>query len=326
MKNKIKVSLIFKKDYNYFDPKHFDRTTKDFFLDSLNKNERLELSLYPCENEFDVNNLKGNCDIILLANNRTDATPENLIGINKSEIPVVARVGDPHHAEKYDQLSFHKQWKINSYFGTIPKAYFYKYYPESFTYENVIFGLEPDIYKNLKLFDLRIKNKILNSGATGKLNLKSRIAVSLLKPRNSGWYFYKLRTKCNNLSYVDYRGIRGAQFPNSNYPEYLSQYQSAIAATTYYPTQKYWEIPAAGCLTFMEITQNNHGDYLGFKDNETAIFINEKNYEEKFQNYLSDPENSKWKEIANAGRNYTMKNLTNYNATDKLVEIFEKLI
>ena len=51
-----------------------------------------------------------------------------------------------------------------------------------------------------------------------------------------------------------------------------------------------------------------------------------KNYKEKFQNYLSDPENSKWKEIAEAGCDYTMKNLTNYNATEKLVEIFEKLI
>ena len=76
----------------------------------------------------------------------------------------------------------------------------------------------------------------------------------------------------------------------------------------------------------MEITQKNHGDYLGFKDNETAIFINEKNYKEKFQNYLSDPKNSKWKEIAEEGCDYTMKNLTNYNATEKLVEIFEKLI
>ena len=103
---KIKVSLIFKKDYNYFNSKHFDRTTKDFFLDSLNKHERLELSLHPCENKFDVTKLKGNCDIILLANNRTDATPENLIGISKSEIPVVSRVGDPHHAQKYDQLSW----------------------------------------------------------------------------------------------------------------------------------------------------------------------------------------------------------------------------
>ena len=326
MEKKIKVALIFKKNYNYFSEDHFDRTTKDFFLNSLTKHPELELSHYPCENEFDTTKLKGKCDIILLANNRTDATPENLIGINTLEIPVVSRVGDPHHAEKYDQLSFHEKWKINYYFGTIPKHYFYKFYPEKFHYDNVIFGLEPELYKNLKTFDNRIKNRILNSGATGKLNLKSRAAAALLKPRKSGWYFYKLRTKCNTLSYVDYRGIRGAKFSNSNYPEYLSQYQSAIAATTYYPTQKYWEIPAAGCLTFMEITSKNFGDYLGFKDNETAVFINGKNYKNKFETYLSDPDNNKWKEIAQAGHDYTIKNLTNEVAIEELIKIFKKLI
>tara|TARA_Y100000996_G_scaffold415533_1_gene410892 strand:+ start:6832 stop:7812 length:981 start_codon:yes stop_codon:yes gene_type:complete len=326
MEKTIKVSLIFKKNYNYFSETHFDRTTKDFFLNSLTNHPELELSFFPCENEFDTTKLKGKCDVILLANNRTDATPENLIGIDTLEIPVVSRVGDPHHAEKYDQISFHEQWKISHYFGTIPKNYFYKFYPETFDYDNVIFGLEPELYQNLKPFDERIKNRILNSGATGKLNFKSRAAAALLKPRNSGWYFYKLRTKCNTLPYVDYRGLRGAKFPNSNYSEYLSQYQSAIAATTYYPTQKYWEIPAAGCLTFMEITPTNFGDYLGFKDNETAIFINEKNYKNKFEAYLSDPENNNWKEIAEAGHDYTIKNLTNDIALEKLIEIFKKLI
>jgi hypothetical protein len=326
MKEKIKISLIFKKNYNFFNPTHFDRNTRDFFLSSINKHPRLEMSYYQCENEFDVSKLKGKCDIILLANNRTDATPESLFGIKKLDIPVVSRTGDPHHAMKYDQLSYHEQWGISCYFGTIPKNYFYKFYPDRFRYEVILFGLEPDLYRNLKPYDERINNRILNSGATGKLNLKSRILGSIIKPRQSGWYYYKLRTKCNQLPYVDYKGIRGSKYPDLNYPEYLSQYRSAIAATTYYPTQKYWEIPAAGCLTFMEITNTNHGEYLGFKDNETAIFINERNYKQKFQDFLGDPDNTKWKEIAQFGQDYTLKNLTNKNAVEKLVELFYNLL
>ena len=138
--------------------------------------------------------------------------------------------------------------------------------------------------------------------------------------------FRSLRTKCNTLSYVDYRGIRGKQFPNSNYPEYLSQYQSAIAATTYYPTQKYWEIPAAGCLTFMEITKKNKGEFLGYEDGKHAIFINEDNYKEKFQEYLDDPENSRWEKIAESGREYTIKNFNNDVATSSLVKLIKSLL
>ena len=36
------------------------------------------------------------------------------------------------------------------------------------------------------------------------------------------------------------------------------------------------------------------------------------------RNTLSDPNNPKWEEIANAGHDYTMKNLTNDNAVESL--------
>ena len=326
MKEKFKVALIFKEDYSFFNPNHFDRTTRDFFLNSLSQHPQLEMSYHSCKNEFDTSKLKGKCDIVLLANNRTDATPDKLIGIKNLGVPVVSRVGDPHHAQKYDQISFQEKWNISCYFGAIPKDYFYKYYPESFRYDTIIFGLEPTLYKNLRSFDERIKNRILNSGATGKLSLKSRLAVSILKPKQSAWYFYKLRTMCNYLPYVDYKGIRGSKYPDLSYPDYLSQYRAAIAATTYYPTQKYWEIPAAGCLTFMEMTEKNHGDYLGFQDEKTAIFINKQNYKEKFQNFLDDPDNPKWKQIAQSGKNYTLTHLTNVRAIEKLVDLFKTLI
>ena len=74
-----------------------------------------------------------------------------------------------------------------------------------------------------------------------------------------------------------------------------------------------------------EITKKNNGYFLGYKDNETAIFINEKNYKEKFEQYISDPDNPKWEQIANAGREYTMNNLTNDKAVNSLVELMKEL-
>ena len=128
------------------------------------------------------------------------------------------------------------------------------------------------------------------------------------------------------ISYVDHSSIQGNKYPNASYPEYLSQYSAAIAATTYYPTQKYWEIPAAGCLTFMEMTKTNDGSYLGFVDNETAIFINEKNYKKKFEDFLSDPDNPKWEAIATKGRNYVLDNLSNDQATKSLVSLMKEFL
>ena len=325
-KKKIRISLIFKKDYNYFQPSHFDRTTYDFFFGSLKRHPEIEIKYFPTENYFDVNKLYGKTDIILLPNNFHTGVPNELIGIQKSNIPVICRTGDPHWAEKLNLFSYHEKWKIDHYFGAIPKSYFYQFYPKEFKYKEIIFGLEPSLYSNLKPFHDRIKDRILNSGNVGKKSMISRIANSIINQKRSAWYFYKLRTKCNYLHYVDHSSIKGNKYPNSNYPEYLSQYRAAIAATTYYPTQKYWEIPAAGCLTFMEMTKINDGSYLGFVDNETAIFINEKNYKKKFENFLADPDNPKWEEIATKGREYVFNNLSNVQATNSLVSLMREFL
>ena len=76
----------------------------------------------------------------------------------------------------------------------------------------------------------------------------------------------------------------------------------------------------------MEITEQNDGKYLGYKDGETAIFINEKNYEKKIESFLNDIDNPKWEKIANNGRKFTMDNLSNDNAVESLVELFKSLI
>ena len=76
----------------------------------------------------------------------------------------------------------------------------------------------------------------------------------------------------------------------------------------------------------MEITKKNKGQFLGYEDGKTAIFINESNYKQKFQEYLRDPNNKKWQEIASAGRNYTLKNFNNDKAVSSLVDLMEYLL
>ena len=327
MKLKIKVALIYKSTYHAFQPDFFERSSFDFFMKALKRNQQMEISYFSVDGDyFDTRKLRDNYDIILLTNNHPGATPEILDGIQNLDIPVICRSGDQHYAKRYNQINYHQKWKIDYYFGSNPSSYFYRFLPHDFMYQEIPIGLEPSLYQNLRPYKERIKDKILNSGSVGKLTIKSRVANAILNPKRNAWYFYKLRTICNKIPYVDHTGMKGNKYTNDDYPTYLSRYRSAIAATTWVPTQKYWEIPAAGCLTFMEMTQRNNGSYLGFKDGETAIFINEQNYKDKFEEFLNDPDNLKWEEIANAGREYVINNLTNDKAVDKLVELMKKLL
>jgi len=41
---------------------------------------------------------------------------------------------------------------------------------------------------------------------------------------------------------------------------------------------------------------------------------------------MSDPDNPKWEQIANAGREYTINNLTNDQAISSLVELMKEII
>ena len=62
---------------------------------------------------------------------------------------------------------YHKKWKVDYYFHFWPEPFFHSILPKNYKYKSIIYGLETSLYKNVKPFDERIKNKILNSGAIG---------------------------------------------------------------------------------------------------------------------------------------------------------------
>ncbi len=277
---------------------------------------------------FDASELKDKYDVVLFFENGNTAgcTPDKVTGIQGLEIPVIAKIGDPWAAPNKDIKVEHENFKIDAYFGYQHETLFYKYYPRNYKYKIVLFGLEPALFEKLTPFDKRIKGHILNSGAVANKKITSRIFCKLVKGDADPMRHYKLRTQCNDLPYVDYTTTLAHEYVGDKYPLLLQKYASAIAASSVNYTTKYIEIPAAGCLTFMEITDENHGEYLGFKDGETVIFINEKNYKKKFEEYLNDVDNPKWEKIANAGREHALNNLNNDVATNSLVDLMEELL
>ena len=325
---KIRVAFIYKSSNPYMSKKAWATTYYHFFIHALKRNEELDVSYFPAEKSFDTSVLKNNFDIILLWENHPWGSPDELIGIENLNIPVICRINDAHDAKIKGKIEYHEKYKIDYYFGYLPESFFYKYYPKNFKYKVIIYGVEPSLYQNLTPFSQRIKNKILCSGAAASTKLTARLFEQIIRFRGETSMFkhYKLRTMSIQLPYVDYTATLNHKYVNDNYPKLLGQYQTSIASHSLYPVIKYWENTASNCLTFMEITEKNGAEILGFKNNETAIFINEKNYKQKFEEYLADPDNSKWEEIANAGREYTMQNLTNDNAVESLVEIMKELI
>ena len=328
MNKKIRVAFIYKSSNVFLTGKHFDNNYYHFFMDALKRNLELDVSYFPAEKTFDTSILKNNFDIILLWENHPWGTPDELIGIKSLNIPVICKVNDAHDAHAKGKIQYHEKYKIDYYFGYLPESFFHKYYPKEFKYKMIIYGLEPSLYRNMTPFSNRIKNKILCSGATASTRLRTQLLERIIRFRGemSVYKHYKLRTMCIQLPYVDYTTTLSHKYVNDDYPKLLSQYSASIVAHSLYPVVKYLESPAANCLAFMEITEKNRADTWGFKDNETAIFINEKNYKKKFQEYLEDPNNPRWEQIANAGREYTLTNLTNDNAVESLVELMKELM
>jgi len=320
----IRIAFIYHENNAYLSGKHYDNTYYNFFMKELRNNEEIKIKDFPTKEIFDASILKDKFDIILLWENSDYGMPAEIKGIQELDIPVIAKGGDPAGAKK--SIKFHEKWKINYYFHFHHQDFFHEQYPSNFKYKTIIFGLEPRLYEKLIPYEKRISNKILNSGNVGNLKISSRIINRIKNPKWNSLECYKLRTICNKLQYVDHTNTLEHEYVGDKYPILLQKYASAITACTYNPLIKYWEIPAAGCLTFMEITKKNRGEFLGYEDEKTVISINKDNYIEKFERYLSNPQDSKWRVIADAGREYTLKNFTNKKAVISLIDLMKNLL
>jgi len=318
---KFRVAVVYNKNYEALSGNFFANAYYHFFITVFKRNEHLEAKYFAVEKSLDIKKIQNEIDVILLP-----GFTGELVGIEDTDIPVIYRAGDCHDITKSFANQTHKKYKVDYYFGYMPESYFHQFYPKHFKFKTIVYGLEPSLYQNLKPFSSRIKNRILNSGVVGNPKFYARFINVIRNPSSNTYKHYKLRTICNKLPYVDYTSPLDHQYVNDRYPTLLSKYVAAIAATTYFPTIKYWEIPAAGCLTFMEITDKNKGGYLGFVDGKSAIFIDENNYKEKFEEYLSDVNDPKWEQIANEGRTHALTNLNNDKAVELLVDLIRDLV
>ena len=327
MEKKINVALIYR-NCDTLTKNHYYTYNYHFFMNALNRNEQISVTNYETKEIFDIKEIKNDTDVIFLVENGITGDtcmPVEIKNIDKIDIPVLSKIGDTHAMKKSEIKKNNDRYNITAYCGHQPEELFRKYYGQKFNFRTILVGLERSLYQNVSPFNKRIKRKILNTGALAPTKVLSKLLCRYFRagdPENQ----YRLRTMCNNFPYVDYTSTLDHNYVGDRYHLWLEKYSASIAATTYCYTSKYFEIPAAGCLTFMEVTDQNYAENLGFVDNESAIFINEKNYVDRFEEYLEDPNDRKWEEIAEKGREHAMNNLSNDNAVDELVKFMSELI
>lgn len=326
MNDCIQVAFIYKPCPTLTKENYFTHVN-NFFMNALRRNKEISVTNYPTGDTFDINEIKSNTDVILFAENESieGLMPENIKNIEKIDIPIISRIGDAHTIKKNDIKKNHDKYNITAYFSYQPEQLFRKFYGQKYEFRTIPFGIENPLYQEIVPFKKRIKTKILNSGALAPKKFLSKVVSKYFRPGDPITQ-YRLRTLCNDLPYIDYTQTLQHEYVGDRYQELLQKYTTSIAATDYCYTTKYLEIPASGCVSFMQVTETNYTNELGFRDNDTAVFINEKNYQSKFEEYLNDVDNKKWQEIANTGREYVMKNLTNDHATNRLVDFMKELI
>ena len=328
VRDPVRIAFVYRPSWKYYSPHYTIGTRYSFFFRALARSQSVEVGYFASESSVDASKLAGEWDVILCTNSATSTPPLK----NASCMPVIAQTHDPHLVKELDMLRCHDEYKIDCCFNFMPESYFYKYFPKRFMYKVIRWGLEADLFSGAGPFEPRIKDRVLLTGKLADWGAKKRAVHALFRRGFSAVRAnYELRRACATLPGVDYSGadpatgdyLNGGQ---NSYAEHLWGYRAAIAASGLYPTAKYWETPAAGCLTFMEATAANGAYDLGYKDMESAVFISSKNYEEKITRYLESPDDPRWAQIAEAGRHHATENLSNDRAVEALAELAKSLV
>ena len=175
-------------------------------------------------------------------------------------------------------------------------------------YRRIVPGINRNIYKSMTTFKNRIKDKILLTGSLGVLEKN----------------YYVLRKLC--AKHPDVKLFPRWKFFGSQYPILLQKYRSSIAASTEYTVMKYIESAACGCLVFMEGTELNAWESLGFINGFSAVRIDQDNYKLKLREFLETADDPKWEIIANRGRKFAFETFDTNIQANLLIDHIEEYL
>jgi hypothetical protein len=124
------------------------------------------------------------------------------------------------------------------------------------------------------------------------------------------------------ISFVEHC-IKNKNTPNgTHYIDLLKQYSGGLALDGGGPVVKYFEMPLAGMVVFVQY----HEEYkeLGFIDHQNCIYVTKENFERNIQNFKEHIE--EYQSIATAGMNLMSNNYTAKHFADFVYKKCEEVI
>lgn len=299
----MEVALLYNPNDKGINGKNWKLNNYRFFREELPKH--VDLKEYPILGGFDCGGLKEDVVIFWRLLSK-DLAPMELFGWGNFNAFRVTRTPDAWEIdETYNQIckSFGIDLAVSFQSPHAQKANL------EVPYERYIFGIDPDTYKCPDNWDGRRKDKILSSG--------------VLAPPGSPLWFYYLRTELTKTPYVEHVHKR-RPYLGVDYWKLLTQYRAAIACMSLTSVLKYFEIPMCGCLMFAEVNHLNQIQELGFEDMKNCVYINRYNYEDRMTAFLDDPDNPRWKKIADAGHKLVKDVYSNEKQVARFVKRLEE--
>ena len=306
----MKVAFVYRKSNYFMSGKHFDNCTYNLYKALGHK---IDLD-YVCDDaEIDLKPLNSKYDALIFYDTTGWGGPDKYLNIDSLKIPRIYMVGDCHDAgyiapgQTKTRLEMCYDFNFDYYFYQFPERVFYRYYPKEFKYRWIPFGIEESLYKTVKPYEERILTEVLNLGACGNKH-------------------YILRGACDNLPCVVHKKNVVCGQSGDNFVQLLEQYGGAIAAMTTTTCHKMLELPAAGCVSFMEVTEQNGAETFGFENGVNAVFIDEHNYSDVLNEYVCTSSHDKWRKIAENGRKYVLGNYTNDKTANMIIALLKEIL
>lgn len=294
----MRLAVVYNSKEKGLTGRHWTNNAKRFFIDGLQQSERLEQVSFVIQHEpLDAKELNSFDAVIFYSLENVD-----VFNLHKLKAVKVVRAPDPHSItqEFCEQiLEGEVDFVINHH---TPK-WACKFLHPGIKYEQIIFGITRELHKSPP-YDERYPGVLL----TGALHRSE---------------FYYLRQVCKNYDGVTYIG-KEAGYVGDRYPELLGRHRAAIAACTVSSVYKYFEIPACGCVSFMEVNRENGCERLGFVDGESAIYINHDNAAKRIDRFVKNQSDPRYKVVAQNGREFVLRHYENRVQVDRLLDLIER--
>lgn len=321
---KLRFALIFDANDRKVAGTHWMRNNERFFRDAQfgglsARTDRIEYAEFQhsAEHPLDCRTLNSyNFDVVLFASIRKPRIEgAGLSNVDKLNCMKITRAPD------YFQID--EEWNARAKYFGIKYAVnhqsanaLYKYMSKDIIFRRFIFGVNKEVYKNVRVWGGRRKDAVLSSGVCPKpISQKS---------------FYNFRREVTQMGCCVYVPKPNTHNENPilgvNYWKLLNNFRAGLACVTTASVLKYFELPMCGLLTFMEVTEDNQVADLGFKDMENCVYIDKGNYKERIRAFIDDPDNPKWKEIAYRGRRLVLENYENRVQVDRFIDFLYEII